>query len=72
MPPLLERRMSSPRKRPRMVSDDAASVTAVAEQRDGFGMGLEKSKLKPHVQKEEEVRNVKNKTAHFDMDEDSF
>lgn len=72
MPPLLEKRMSSPRKRPRMVSDDAASVTAIAEQRDGFGMGVEKSKLKTHVQEDKELRNVKNKTSHFDLDEDSF
>lgn len=55
-----------------MVSDDAASVTAIAEQRDGFGMGVEKSKLKTHVQEEKELRNVKNKTSHFDLDEDSF
>lgn len=55
-----------------MASDDAASASAVAEQRDGFGMGAEKCQLKTHVQEEKELRNVRNKTSHFDLDEDSF
>lgn len=55
-----------------MDSDDAVSATAVAEQRDGLSMGVEESNLKTLVKGEKEARIVRNKTAHFDMDEDSF